>query len=238
MKIVRGAPIVLGEYPPAGCANPRFRSSGRGRGGVLASERIRKEVAEMAGELQGKKVAILAADGVEQVELERPREAVEQAGAETELLSLESGEIQAMNSDIEPADTFEVDREVASAAVEDYDALLLPGGTVNPDKLRMDEQAVGFLQEFFSTGKPVGVICHGPASLIEADLVRGRTLTSWPSIRTDIRNAGGNVVDEEVVTDQGLVSSRSPDDLDAFCEKIVEEFAEGEHEVYPAGATA
>lgn len=192
----------------------------------------------MADELKGKRVAILAADGVEQVELERPRAAVEQAGAETELLSLEYGEIQAMNHDIEPADSFGVDREVAQARVEDYDALLLPGGTVNPDKLRMDDGAVGFLQEFFSTGKPVGVICHGPASLVEADLVRGRTLTSWPSIRTDIRNAGGNVVDEEVVVDEGLVSSRSPDDLDAFCAKVVEEFAEGEHAVHPEGATA
>ncbi|MBA2581159.1 MAG: type 1 glutamine amidotransferase [Thermoleophilaceae bacterium] len=192
----------------------------------------------MAGELQGKRVAILAADGVEQVEHDQPRQAVEQAGAETDLLSIKEGEIQAMNGDIEPGDKIAVDRLVSEASAGDYDALILPGGTINPDKLRMDESAIGFLQEFFKTGKPVGVICHGPWSLVEADLVRGRTLTSWPSIRTDIRNAGGNVVDEEVVTDQGLVSSRSPDDLPAFCAKIVEEFAEGEHQVHDEGATA
>ena len=192
----------------------------------------------MAAELQGKRVAILAADGVEQVEHDQPRAAVEQAGAETELLSIKEGEIQAMNGDIEPAAKIAVDRLVSNASVDDYDALILPGGTVNPDKLRMEESAISFLQEFFKTGKPVGVICHGPWSLVEADLVRGRTLTSWPSIRTDIRNAGGNVVDQEVVTDQGLVSSRSPDDLPAFCAKIVEEFAEGEHQVHDEGATA
>jgi protease I len=190
----------------------------------------------MAEELKGKKVAILAADGVEEVELRRPREAVEEAGAETEVLSIEGGEIQAVQHDIEPTEKVAVDKAVADASVDDYDGLILPGGVGNPDKLRMDDTALGFLRTYFGTGKPVGVICHGPWTLVEADLVRGRTLTSYPSIRTDIRNAGGEVVDEEVVVDEGLVSSRSPKDLDGFCAKIVEEFAEGRHEV--AGAAA
>ena len=192
----------------------------------------------MANELDGKTIAILATDGVEQVELTEPRKAVEDAGGTTELLSIKSGEIQAMNSDVNMADTFAVDRQVAEASVEDYDGLLLPGGTTNPDQLRMDDAAVGFVRDFFATGKPVGVICHGPWTLIEADVARGRTLTSYPSVRTDLRNAGANVVDEEVVTDQGLVSSRNPDDLPAFCAKVVEEFAEGVHEVHDEGATA
>jgi deglycase len=192
----------------------------------------------MGDELQGKKVAILAADGVERVELERPREAVQDAGAQTELLSIHDGEIDAREHDLEPAGSFAVDRAVGDASVDDYDALLLPGGTVNADKLRIDADAVDFVRDFFATGKPVGVICHGPWTLIEAGVAKGRTLTSYPSLRTDLRNAGANVVDEEVVTDKGLVSSRNPDDLPAFCAKIVEEFAEGRHEVRPEGATA
>ncbi len=192
----------------------------------------------MANELNGKTIAILAADGVEQVELEQTRAAVEAAGAETELLSVETGEIQAMNNDIEPGDKFKVDKAAVDAAVEDYDGLILPGGTINPDKLRQDPEVISFVQAFFLAAKPVGAICHGPWTLVEADLVRGRTLTSYPSIRTDIRNAGGNVVDEEVVVDHGLVTSRNPDDLPAFCAKLVEEFAEGIHDVAPAGATA
>jgi protease I len=191
----------------------------------------------MSDELKGKRIAILAADGVERVELEQPRQAVENAGATTELISLEAGEIQAMDHDLQPARKFAVDTVIADVSPDDYDGLILPGGVANPDNLRQDDDVVAFLQAFFKRGKPVGVICHGPWTLVEADLVRGRTLTSYPSIRTDIRNAGGNVVDEQVVVDQGLVSSRNPDDLPAFCAKLVEEFAEGAHDVAPAGAT-
>ena len=182
----------------------------------------------MANELQGKRIAFLAADGVEQVELTEPWKAVEQAGGRPELLSIESGEIQAFNH-LDHGDTFPVDEEVSSADASDYDALVLPGGVANPDFLRTDENAVGFVEEFFRQGKPVGVICHGPWTLVEAGVVKGRTITSWPSLKTDIVNAGGNWVDEEVCVDAGLVSSRNPDDLPAFCAKIVEEFAEGEH---------
>jgi protease I len=192
----------------------------------------------MADSLNGKKIAIIATDGVEQVELVEPRKAVEEAGAQTELLSIKEGEIQAMNHDLEPADTFTVDKLLSDASQSDYDGLILPGGTVNADKLRADDDVVAFIQEYFKTGKPVGAICHAPWELVEADLVRGRTLTSFPSLKTDIGNAGGNWVDEEVVVDQGLVTSRNPDDLPAFKAKIVEEFAEGKHEVASAGATA
>ena len=179
----------------------------------------------MANNLNGKRIAILATDGVERVELERPRQAVTDAGAQTEVLSIKSGQIQARNNDLESAGTFDVDREVSDASVDDYDALLLPGGTVNPDKLRMDRTAVSFVRDFANSGKPIGVICHGPWSLLEAGVLQGRTITSFPSLRTDLRNAGANVVDEEVVVDGNVTSSRSPNDLPAFCATIVEQFA-------------
>lgn len=179
----------------------------------------------MADALHGKRVAILAADGVERVELQEPRKAVEDAGARTELISLRTGRIQAMDADITPSGTFEVDREVAYADVDNYDALIVPGGTANPDRLRAAPAAVEFVRGFVDAGKPVAAICHGPWILVEADAVRDRTLTSFPSIRTDIRNAGGTVVDEEVVTDHAITTSRNPDDLPAFCARIVTEFA-------------
>ncbi|KQS65721.1 type 1 glutamine amidotransferase domain-containing protein [Modestobacter sp. Leaf380] len=179
----------------------------------------------MAGELSGRRVAVLAADGVERVELEEPRRALEDAGARTDVLSITTGEIQARDHDLTDAGTFGVDRLVGAASVEDYDALLLPGGTVNPDKLRMDADAVRFVGAFVRTGKPVASICHGPWTLAEAGVVDGRRLTSWPSVRTDLRNAGAEVVDEEVVTDGNLTTSRSPEDLPAFCARIVQEFA-------------
>ncbi|AGM04532.1 type 1 glutamine amidotransferase domain-containing protein [Amycolatopsis keratiniphila] len=179
----------------------------------------------MTTSLNGRRVAILAADGVEQVELVEPRKAVTDAGATAELVSLEPGEIQAMNGDIDKADKFTVDRVVKDVTVDDFDALVLPGGTMNPDNLRADEDAVRFVRDFVNSGKPVGVICHGPWTLVEADVVRGRTLTSYPSVRTDIRNAGGTVVDQEVVDDNGLISSRNPGDLPAFCAAIVARFA-------------
>jgi protease I len=178
----------------------------------------------MSDALRNRRVAILAADGVERVELEQPRRAVEDAGARVELLSLREGEIAARNNDLEDAGTFAVDRLVGDASVDDYDALLLPGGTVNPDKLRMDERAVAFVRDFFDSGKPVASICHGPWTLLEAGVVPGRRLTSFPSLRTDLRNAGATVVDMQVVVDGNLITSRSPDDLPAFCEKIVEAF--------------
>jgi protease I len=185
----------------------------------------------MAGELNGRRVAILATDGVERVELEQPREALDGAGARTTLLSIKTGEIAARKHDLEDAGTFSVDRLVGDASPDEFDALLLPGGTVNPDKLRMDSDAVNLVKAFVDSGKPVAAICHGPWTLVEADVVRGRTLTSWPSIRTDLRNAGAEVVDEEVVVDGQFTSSRSPADLPAFCPAIVEEFAKAANHV-------
>jgi len=183
----------------------------------------------MAAELKGKKVAFVATDMVEQVELTGPWDALKKAGAELELVSINDGEIQGFNH-YDKADKFKVDRTVEEADASDYDALVLPGGVGNPDTLRMDENAVRFVQQFFEQGKPVGAICHAPWMLIEAGVVRDRTVTSWPSLTTDLRNAGANRVDREVVVDNGLVTSRKPNDIPAFNKKLIEEIAEGRHE--------
>jgi deglycase len=179
--------------------------------------------------LKGKTVAILAADMFERVELEEPRKALEQAGATTAVISIHDGEIQGFDH-FDPATTIKVDKTVEEVSVNDYDALLIPGGVGNPDQLRGDENAVNFVRDFVESKKPLAVICHGPWVLVEAGVVRGRTLTSWPTLRTDIENAGGTWVDKEVVVDDGIVTSRKPDDIPAFNKKMVEEFCEGRHE--------
>jgi protease I len=181
------------------------------------------------GKLDGKKVAFLFTDGVEQVELDKPAEAVREAGADVDYVSLEEGEIQAFNH-LDHGDKIKVDKAVADVSADDYDALVLPGGVANPDFLRGDENAVNFVRSFVEQAKPIGAICHGPWTLVEAGVLKGRTITSWPTLQTDIRNAGGNWVDEEVHVDEGLVTSRNPDDIPAFNDKIVEEFCEGKHE--------
>jgi protease I len=187
----------------------------------------------MARKLEGKRVAILVADGFEQVEMTKPREALKEAGAETKIVSLKPGKIEGMNH-TEKGDKFDVDLTLDEAHPEDFDALMIPGGLYNPDAMRISEKALEFTRYFFGEGKPVAVICHGPQVLINADVVRGRKMTSWPAIQTDMRNAGARWVDEEVVVDNGLVSSRKPDDIPAFNTKMIEEFAEGRHKTAAA----
>jgi protease I len=184
-----------------------------------------------------KKIAFLATDMVEQVELTEPWRAVQERGWQPELVSRRPGEIQGFDH-YDKADRFPVDRVVREASADDYDALVIPGGVGNPDEMRTDEDAVAFVRAFFEQGKPVAAICHGPWLLVEAGVVEGREVTSWPSLRTDIRNAGGSWVDREVVVDEGLVTSRKPDDLKAFCSKLVEEVEEGRHAGQKASARA
>ncbi len=191
----------------------------------------------MARKLDGKKVAILVTDGFEQVELTKPREALDEAGAETKIVSLKSGKIQGMNH-ADKGDKFDVDLTLGEARPEEFDALMIPGGLMNPDDLRSNDDALEFTRHFFREGKPVAAICHGPWVLIDADVVRGRVLTSWPAIKTDVKNAGGKWVNEEVVVDNGLVTSRKPDDIPAFNKKMIEEFCEGRHEAMATAATA
>lgn len=183
----------------------------------------------MAHELNGKKVAILVASGFEQVEMTEPRKALDQAGAQTYIISPENGKVQGWNHH-DKADSFPVDVPLDNSNPADYDALLLPGGVINPDQLRLNDTAIQFIKAFVDTGKPIAAICHGPWTLINAGGVRGRRITSWPSLQADLQNAGAQWVNEEVVTDNGLVTSRKPDDIPAFNRKMIEEFAEGSHQ--------
>jgi protease I len=178
--------------------------------------------------LQGKKVAVLATDGFEQVELEKPVEALRQAGAEVEVVAPHGGQIQGFNHH-DKGGTVPVDRELAQADPSAYDAIMLPGGVINPDQLRLEPRAIDFIRSFVDASKPIAAICHGPWTLIDAEGVEGRRMTSWPSLQADLRNAGAEWVDEPVVVDQGLVTSRKPDDLPVFCTRMVEAFAEGRH---------
>lgn len=178
----------------------------------------------MAQDLSGKRVAFLFTEGVEQAELTEPLKAIREAGADADTVSLETGAVQ-MWQHFDKGDQIEADKAVSDVDSSDYDALVLPGGVANPDQLRTNQGAVEFVRGFFEQHKPVGVICHGPWTMVEADVVRGKTLTSWPSVKTDLENAGASWVDEEVHIDDGLISSRKPDDLPAFCKAIVEEFA-------------
>ena len=187
--------------------------------------------------MEGKRVAFLFTEGVEQVELTKPLQAVREAGGTPELISLETGAIQMFNH-LDKGDTIEVEKAVSDADPSDYAGLVVPGGVANPDALRTDDDAVSFVRGFFEQDKPTAIICHGPWVLIEADVARGRTVTSWPSLRTDLENAGAHWVDKEVVVDNGLVTSRNPDDLPAFCAKLVEEIAEGKHEQHVGAGTS
>jgi protease I len=191
----------------------------------------------MARKLEGKKVAILVASGFEQVEMTKPRKALNEAGAETKIVSPKSGQIQGMHH-ADKGDKFDVDVTLDEARPQEFDALMIPGGLFNPDELRANADALEFTRHFFEEGKPVAAICHGPWVLVDAGVVRGRTLTSWPHIQTDVKNAGGKWIDEEVVVDNGLVTSRKPDDISAFNEKMIEEFAEGKHAAMAQTASA
>jgi protease I len=182
----------------------------------------------MANELQGKKIAIVVTDGFEQVELTEPKKALEDAGAETHIIALKEGEVKGWNH-TDWGDKFKVDKIMSSVSADDYDGLLLPGGVMSPDKLRADKDVVSFVSRFMEAGKPVAAICHGPWTLIETGKLEGRKMTSYHTLKTDLKNAGAEWVDQEVVVDQGLVTSRNPDDIPAFNKKMIEEFAEGRH---------